>query len=90
MNICIYNLYISLRRLLKKDSGLWSHPWVKKWISKRWRNLFIRESALDNAAVNKATKKSVFSLLGFSDYRSDHHKVAERFLKGSGFLFLFF
>ena len=74
--------YVELISVLKAhmthNKRTFADPYVKEWVGKRWRNLFIQEAVHDKHAVKVATKK-----LGLGkDKRSVEQKIAERFLKG--------
>ncbi|MBP8111700.1 MAG: hypothetical protein KAY00_05090 [Agitococcus sp.] len=74
--------YVELISVLKAhmthNKRTFSDPYVKEWVGKRWRNLFIQEAVQDKHAVKVATKK-----IGFGkDKRPAEQKIAERFLKG--------
>ena len=74
--------YVELISVLKAhmthNKRTFADPYVKEWVGKRWRNLFIQEAVQDKHAVKVATKK-----LGLGkDKRSAEQKIAERFLKG--------
>ena len=67
-----------VREQLAQNKRTFADPYVKEWIGKRWRNLFIQAAVHDKHAVKVATKK-----LGLGkDKRSAEQKIAERFLKG--------
>lgn len=74
-------LIARIRNMIKNDRRVISEPYIKSWLGKRWRNLFITESASDESAVEAATTKNLF---GGVDSRSPREKVASRFLKGEG------
>jgi fermentation-respiration switch protein FrsA (DUF1100 family) len=67
-----------LKTQMQQNKRTFADPYVKEWVGKRWRNLFIQEAVHDKNALKVATKK-----LGFAkDKRSAEQKIAERFLKG--------
>lgn len=72
--------YLAVIRIIKEqlaqNKRTFADPYVKEWIGKRWRNLFIQAATHDKHALKVATKK-----LG-KDKRSAEQKIAERFLKG--------
>jgi hypothetical protein len=67
-----------LRDRVGGDRRTFTAPWVKEWVGRRWRNLFIARAAEDEAAVKVATRR--LSLPGAKDTRPPRQKVAERFL----------
>ncbi|MCB1143093.1 MAG: hypothetical protein H7A24_10670 [Leptospiraceae bacterium] len=70
-----------VRDLVKEDVRKLEDPYVKSWLGKRWRNLFITEAAKDENAVAVATEKKLF---GGSDDRDPRQKVALRYLRAEG------
>ncbi|KAI9013337.1 hypothetical protein BC832DRAFT_549415 [Gaertneriomyces semiglobifer] len=80
-----YELLItSLRNLVQADRRIFTHPFVKHWCARRWRNFFIAEAAKDETAVRVATFGNwLHNAVGLGDTRSPQQKVAERFLKCS-------
>lgn len=74
-------LIARIRNLIKNDIRIITDSYIKSWLGKRWRNIFITESASDENAVEAATIKSLF---GGPDSRSPREKIANRFLKGEG------
>ena len=58
---------------------------MKRWMSMRWKDLFLREAAQDEAAVRTAEKRiSLANPLSprlRKDTRTDRQKIADRFLK---------
>lgn len=59
---------------------------VKRWMSMRWKDLFLREAVQDPEAIKTAEKRvslanPVSPRIG-PDHRSDRQKIADRFLKG--------
>jgi dienelactone hydrolase len=60
-------------------------PGTKRWLALRWKDLFLREAAQDQAAVAAAEKPvglgRLVSLPFGTDRRTDRQKVADRFLK---------
>jgi hypothetical protein len=67
-----------LKAHMQQINVLSADPYVKEWVGKRWRNLFIQEAVQDKHAVKVATKKFGFG----KDKRPAEQKIAERFLKG--------
>lgn len=73
-------LISKIRDAIKEDVRVLEDPYVKSWLGKRWRNIFIHEASLDENAVTVATKKKIFG----TDERLPKEKVAFRFLRGEG------
>jgi hypothetical protein len=71
-------LIATLKGQLQQNKRTFADPYVKEWIGKRWRNLFIQAAVQDKHAVKVATKKLSIG----KDKRSSEQKIAERFLKG--------
>lgn len=69
-----------IKEEISKDIYILANPYVKSWLGKRWRNLFIRELSNDAQAIKVATKKKLFG----RDNRSIKEKVTFRFLRGDG------
>ncbi|HRH91752.1 MAG TPA: hypothetical protein PLW01_07540, partial [Agitococcus sp.] len=46
-----------VREQLAQNKRTFADPYVKEWIGKRWRNLFIQAAVHDKHAVKVATKK---------------------------------
>lgn len=67
-------------------SAAFSDPTVKRWLSQRWKDIFLREAVTDPKALETAKKPAglgkVFSPRLGHDKRSDREKIADRFLKG--------
>lgn len=74
-------LIARIRNLIKNDKRVIAEPYIKSWMGKRWRNLFIHEASKEESTVEYATHKKLF---GGADSRSPREKVAYRFLKGEG------
>lgn len=68
-----------LKKLIKQDRSVFTHPFIKSWCGKRWRNLFLSEAVNDKTALKKADKTK---LLGGKDKRPPMQKIAERYLRG--------
>jgi len=73
-------LILKLKEELKENIRILENPYIKTWLGKRWRNIFIHEASLDENAVKSATQKKIFG----EDTRSDKEKVAYRFLRAEG------
>jgi hypothetical protein len=73
-----------VRKLVSADPHVIKDPWIKGWIGRRWRDLFMQEAVNDAKAVDYASKPSLLSgvplpkLLKKSNPRQ---AIAERFLK---------
>lgn len=67
-----------LRARVAADRRTFAEAWVKDWVGRRWRNLFIAAAAEDEAAVKVATRR--LNLPRMDDLRPARQKVAERFL----------
>ncbi|MCW1958747.1 MAG: hypothetical protein KIH64_009415 [Mycobacterium sp.] len=73
-----------VRELLTADPHAIKDPWVKGWIARRWRNLFIQEAIKDSKAVDYASKPLLLSglpLPGLLKKSNPRQAIAERFLK---------
>ncbi len=71
-----------VREAVKEDKrAAMSHWQVKAWCGLRWRNLFITEAVKDPAARKAASSKTPLK----GDARSDRERIAQRFLRGSGY-----
>ena len=68
----------AVRQLVREDSvAAFAHPAVKRWLGKRWRNLFLQYAAAEPAAVSVASQHGVL----VEDPRPVAQRLAERFLK---------
>ena len=74
-------LIARVRNLIKNDKRVIADPYIKSWLGKRWRNLFITECSKDETVIEASTQKKLF---GGEDNRSPREKVAMKFLKGEG------
>ncbi|PTQ91087.1 hypothetical protein [Agitococcus lubricus] len=63
---------------LEANKRTFADPYIKEWIGRRWRNLFLQEAIHDKRALKVASKKLAMA----KDKRSAPQKIAERFLKG--------
>ena len=73
-----------VRELLARDPKAVKDPWVKGWIARRWRNLFLQEAVKDSKAVDYASKPLLLSglpLPGVLKKSNPRQAIAERFLK---------
>ena len=52
-----------VRELVAKDRAAVKDPWVKGWIGRRWRDLFLQEAVKDDQAVGVASKPIMLSSL---------------------------
>ena len=50
-----------VRELLAQDPKAVKDPWVKGWIARRWRDLFLQEAVKDPKAVDYASKPLLLS-----------------------------
>ena len=63
-----YEALISeIRRIIKDDKTVFTHPFVKRWAGVRWRNIFLTEALSDPTALESADRSG---LLGGRDTRS--------------------
>jgi hypothetical protein len=75
-----------LRDLVEADRRTLADPWVKEWCGRRWRDLFTRAAAEDEAAVRAASERLALpgtdlSIRTGRDRRPERQRIAERFLK---------
>jgi hypothetical protein len=70
----------SVRESIQKDVRILENPYIKGWLGRRWRNIFINEASKDEKAVSAATQKK---LIGTDD-RPIKQRIAIRFLKEDG------
>lgn len=73
-----------VRNALDADPAAFKDPWIKGWVGRRWRDLFMQEAVKDKAAVEYASKPALLAsvpLPGFLKNASPRRAVAERFLK---------
>ena len=73
-----------LRDALRADPSAFKDPWIKGWVGRRWRDLFLQEAVKDKAAVDFASKPSLLApvpLPGFLKSSNPRRAIAERFLK---------
>jgi len=73
-----------LRDVLRADPSAFKDPWIKGWVGRRWRDLFLQEAVKDSAAVDYASKPSLLApvpLPGFLKNPNPRRALAERFLK---------
>ena len=71
-----------VRALLSADPHAVKDPWVKGWIARRWRNLFLQEAIKDPKAVDYASKPLLLSglpLPGLLKKSNPRQAIAERF-----------
>jgi len=61
-----------LRNLVEQDRRAVTQKWVKHWMARRWRNLFLSEAVKDPVALAAAT--------GIGDTRPARERIARRFL----------
>ncbi len=73
-----------VRERVTADPAAFTDPWVKSWIGRRWRDLFLQEAVNDDAAVEYACKPPLLApvpLPSFLKNPNPRRAVAERFLK---------
>ncbi len=73
-----------VREILSADPQAVKDPWIKGWIARRWRNLFLQEAIKDPKAVDYASKPLLLSglpLPGLLKKSNPRQAIAERFLK---------
>jgi hypothetical protein len=73
-----------VRELVSHDPETVKDPWIKGWIGRRWRDLFMQEAVKDKDAVEFASKPGLLApvpLPGFLKKSNPRQAVAERFLK---------
>ncbi len=73
-----------VRELVTDDREAFKDSWVKGWIARRWRDLFLQEAVKDKDAVEYASKPPLLApvpLPGFLKNSNPRRAVAERFLK---------
>lgn len=73
-----------VRELVSTDPASVKDPWIKGWIGRRWRDLFLQEAVKDSTAVDVASKPSLLApvpLPGFLKKSNPRQAIAERFLK---------
>ena len=73
-----------VRELIAADPAAMTDPWVKGWIGRRWRDLFLQEAAKDKDAVEFASKPALLAAVPLpSMLKKDNPRraIAERFLK---------
>jgi hypothetical protein len=73
-----------VRELVSANPQAVKDPWVKGWIARRWRNLFINEAIKDPSAVDYASKPLLLSGLPLPSLlkkSNPRQAIAERFLK---------
>jgi hypothetical protein len=75
-----------IRALLAEDPHAITKPFVRDWIGRRWRSLFVAAAAADRSAVREAGRQGVpltdLKVPRLRDRRSPRQRVAERFLHG--------
>jgi hypothetical protein len=73
-----------VRELVTLNPEAIKDPWIKNWIGRRWRDLFLQEAVKDSAAVEYASKPGLLApvpLPGFLKKGNPRQAIAERFLK---------
>jgi hypothetical protein len=72
------------RELIGTDRSAFKDPWIKGWVGRRWRDLFMQEAVKDKDAVEYASKPPILApvpLPGFLKNSNPRRAIAERFLK---------
>lgn len=73
-----------VRELVGADPAAFTDPWIKGWLGRRWRDLFMQEAVKDKDAVEYASKPPLLAPLplpGFLKSSNPRRAIAERFLK---------
>ena len=73
-----------VREMVTLNPATVKDPWVKGWIGRRWRDLFMQEAVKDNKAVDYASKPLLLSGLPLPKLlkkSKPRQAIAERFLK---------
>ena len=74
-----------VRELVTEDPAAVKDPWVKGWLGRRWRDLFLQEAVKDDQAVDIASKPIMLSSIplpgAFFKKSNRRQAIAERFLK---------
>lgn len=73
-----------VRELVTLDPTAIADPWVKGWIGRRWRELFLQEAVKDARAVDYASKPALLTALPLPAVfkkSNPRQAIAERFLK---------
>lgn len=73
-----------VREHLSADPATFTDPWIKGWVGRRWRDLFLQEAVRDPDAVEYASKPSLLApvpLPPFLKNSNPRRAIAERFLK---------
>ena len=73
-----------VRELVSLNAGTVKDPWIKGWIGRRWRDLFLQAAVKDKAALEYASKPSLLApvpLPSFLKKSNPRQAIADRFLK---------
>lgn len=73
-----------VRERVSADRAAFKDPWIKGWVGRRWRDLFLQEAVKDDAAVDYASKPPLLApvpLPSFLKNPNPRRAIAERFLK---------
>ena len=73
-----------VRELLTLNRQAVTDPWIKGWIGRRWRDLFLQEAVKDDQAVDFAVKPALLSAVPLPSAlkkSNPRQAIAERFLK---------
>lgn len=75
----------AVRERIAEDRRSVTDPFIKQWMGRRWRNLFLTEASQDTHAL-KAASTALDKVPGTRDRRPARQKIAERFLRGDSIL----
>ena len=73
-----------VREMLALDATAIADPWIKGWVGRRWRDLFLQEAVKDDKAVDYASKPALLApvpLPSILKRTNPRQAIAERFLK---------
>jgi hypothetical protein len=73
-----------VRELVARGPAAFTDPWVKGWIGRRWRDLFLQEAVKDRRAVDYASKPALLAALPLPSAlkkSNPRQAIAQRFLK---------
>jgi hypothetical protein len=73
-----------VREIVTLNADALKDPWIKGWVGRRWRDLFLQEAVKDGDAVEYASKPGLLApvpLPGFLKKSNPRQAIAERFLK---------
>jgi len=75
---------LGMRELIALDAAAVTNPWVKDWMGRRWRDLFLQEAVKDAKAVDYASKPALLApvpLPSMLKKPNPRQAIAQRFLK---------